>query len=123
MADAVGINVYSKVPAGQTRYYIEPQPAFWQTLQTWCTQLQQHRKEAWIAEAQAEPWEPNQLVATKGILHPSSSPQQAVDLVHQLVGLQYRAILLWGCEYWYWHRQQGRSFWWDAMQKLVQAAR
>jgi hypothetical protein len=121
-ADAVGINVYSKVPMGQTRYYIEPQPAFWQTLQVWQTRLQQSQKEAWIAEAQAEPWEPNQLVATNGILHPSSSPQQALALVHQLVNLNYGAILLWGCEYWYWHRQQGRLFWWEAMQKLVQAA-
>lgn len=120
IADAVGINVYSKVPIGQSHYYVEPQSAFWQTLQDWQTQLQLHNKEAWIAEAQAEPWEPNQLVAIKGIDHPSSSPQQAIDLVQKLVALGYGSILLWGCEYWYWHAQQGRSFWWDAMQQLIQ---
>lgn len=123
MADAVGINVYSKVPLEQTAYYLEPQPAFWQTLQRWQTQIQQQGKETWIAEAQAEPWEPHQLVATKGIFHPSSSPQQTVDLVQQLVDLDYQNILLWGCEYWYWHQQQGRSFWWDRMQQMLQAER
>lgn len=120
-ADAVGINVYSKVPVGQTRYYIEPQPSFWQTLQIWQTQLQQSGKAAWIAEAQAEPWEPQQLVATKGIHHPSSSPEQAIQLVDRLTTLGYPSILLWGCEYWYWHQQQGRSFWWETMQQLLQA--
>ncbi|MFM7423392.1 MAG: beta-galactosidase [Elainella sp.] len=59
LADAVGLNVYSKVPLGQTRYYLEPQPAFWQTLERWQIQIHQAQKSAWIAEAQAEPWEPH----------------------------------------------------------------
>lgn len=120
-ADAIGINVYSKVPLAQSSYYLEPEPAFWQTLQLWQTQLKVHHKEAWIAEAQAEPWEPNQLVAVNGIHHSSSSPQQAIQLVQQLVTLGYRTILLWGCEYWYWHEQEGRPFWWQTMQQLIQA--
>lgn len=121
MADAVGLNVYSKVPLGQTAYYLEPQPAFWQTLHTWQRQLALHHKEIWIAEAQAEPWEPNQLVATQGLFHPSSSPQQAIDLVQRLIAVGYPNILLWGCEYWYWQQQQGQSTWWAAIQQLIQA--
>lgn len=120
-ADVVGLNVYSKVPIGQTRFYVEPQPQFWQTLHRWQLQLQQNQKAAWIAEAQAEPWEPNQLVATRGIHHPSSSPAQAIALIQQLVELNYETILLWGCEYWYWHWQQGRDDWWKAMQTLIQS--
>lgn len=119
-ADAVGLNVYSKVPIGQSRFYVEPQPPFWATLARWRQQLQQQGKAAWIAEAQAEPWEPNQLVATQGIFHPSSSPTQSIQLTQQLVNLDYETILLWGCEYWYWHQQQGRDFWWKAMQRLIQ---
>jgi hypothetical protein len=111
MADAVGFNVYSKVPIGQSSFYIEPHPSFWKTLQSWQTRLQSTGKAAWIAEAQAEPWEPHQLVPTKGIFHPSSSPQRAADLVQKLVALNYQTILLWGCEYWYWHWQHGRPFW------------
>ncbi len=122
-ADVVGFNVYSKVPIGQTRFYLEPQAAFWQTLHHWRLQLRQNHKAAWIAEAQAEPWEPNQLVATRGIHHPSSSPAQAIALTQQLVELEYNTILLWGCEYWYWHLQQGRSDWWNAMQQLIQSER
>lgn len=121
LADAVGINVYSKVPIGQSCFYIEPHASFWKTLQSWQTRLQTSNKAAWIAEAQAEPWEPHQLVPTKGIFHPSSSPQRAADLVQKLVALRYQTILLWGCEYWYWHLQQGRPFWWEAMQQLIQA--
>lgn len=119
LADVVGLNVYSKVPVGQTRYYIEPEPVFWQTLQTWHTQIQQAGKRAWIAEVQAEPWEPNQLVAVQGLLHPSSSPAQAIALIQQLTGLGYQTLLLWGCEYWYWHKQQGRPFWWQTMQRVI----
>jgi hypothetical protein len=119
LADAVGLNVYSKVPLGQTRYYLEPQPAFWQTLQRWQTQIQQAEKAAWIAEAQAEPWEPHQLVATRGRLHPSASPTRTVQLSHQLASLGYETILLWGCEYWYWQRQQGWPDWWKTMQRLI----
>lgn len=120
MADAVGINVYSKVPLGQNHYYLEPQPSFWHTLQTWQSQLALNNKEYWIAEAQAEPWEPHQLVALRGLVHPSSSPSRAIELVQQLTALGYRTILLWGCEYWYWHYQQGRSFWWNTMRQLLQ---
>jgi hypothetical protein len=121
MADAVGINVYSKVPIGQSSNYLEPEPPFWQTLQTWQSQLTLNGKEAWIAEAQAEPWEPNQLVALNGVFHPSSSPSQAIDLVQRLTALNYRTILLWGCEYWYWHYRQGRPFWWNTMRQLLEA--
>lgn len=121
LADAVGINVYSKVPIGQSQYYLEPQPPFWQTLQTWQSQIVARGKAAWIAEAQAEPWEPNQLVALQGIYHPSCSPAQATALVQRLSTLGYGTILLWGCEYWYWHERQGRSFWWRAMRRLLQS--
>lgn len=119
LADAVGLNVYSKVPLGQTRYYLEPQPAFWQTLGRWHTQIQQAQKAAWIAEAQAEPWEPHQLVATSGRLHPSASPGRTVQLARQLASLGYETILLWGCEYWYWQQQQGWPDWWQTMQRLL----
>lgn len=121
LADAVGLNVYSKVPIGQSCLYLEPHAAFWKTLQSWQTRLCEAGKAAWIAEAQAEPWEPDQLVATKGIFHPSSSPQRAAALVRKLTALHYQTILLWGCEYWYWHLQQGRPFWWKAMRHLIEA--
>jgi hypothetical protein len=118
LADAVGINVYTKVPISDT-YYLEPQPAYWKKLSDWRRALIQQGKEAWIAEAQAEPWEPKQLVAMGDKIYPSSSPQQMTLIVGRLSDMGYRNVLLWGCEYWYWHQVNGRSHWWQAVQGLM----
>ena len=121
LADAVGINVYTRVPAGNSPFYLQPFPIYWRKLQNWQQQLVDRDREAWVAEAQAEPWEPNQLVATNKLEHPSSSPRQATQLVSTLSKLGYGTVMLWGCEYWYWQKQQGATQWWSAMQKLIQA--
>jgi Beta-galactosidase len=126
LADAVGINVYTKVPDGK-QSYLEPTQAYWRKLQMWQRVLESDRKESWIAEAQAEPWEPNELVPVRRLNYPSSSPTQASKLVHSVAAMGYGAVMLWGCEYWYWHQKKGRaasqvpqgSHWWDAIQNLV----
>ena len=120
LVDCVGFNVYTKVPAGRPSFYLQPLPTYWQTLQRWQTQLNQNAKAPWIAEAQAEPWEPDQLVPTKRLDYVSSSPQQASRLATFLASLGYETVMLWGCEYWYWQKRQGREAWWQAMQQLIQ---
>lgn len=120
-ADAVGINVYTKVPAGTSRFYLQPMPPYWRKLQQWQAQLKEQGRESWIAEAQAEPWEPNQLVAMNRVNYPSSSPKQAINLVQFLSDLGFDTVMLWGCEYWYWHKKNGRSDWWSAMEQLIRA--
>jgi hypothetical protein len=119
MADAVGINVYTKVPVGPM-FYLEPNPLYWRRLKQWQTTLVASGKEDWIAEAQAEPWEHNQLVATNKLDHPSSSPKQTTNLVSSLSRIGYSTVLLWGCEYWYWQKQKGRNLWWWSVKQLVQ---
>jgi hypothetical protein len=119
LADAIGLNVYTKVPAGQTGY-LEPLPAFWQQLTQWQGTLTQFDRESWIAEAQAEPWEANQLVAMKARSYPSASPLKTQRLVHRLSTIGYETILLWGCEYWYWQKQQGNNLWWWTVEKMAQ---
>lgn len=119
LADAIGINVYTKVPDGSDSY-LEPIPGYWQKLTTWRQKLANHNKEAWIAELQAEPWEPNQLVPIKQVEYPSSSPEQVVSLAGTLTDIGYPKLMLWGCEYWYWHQQQGRNHWWQAIQQLLE---
>ncbi len=120
LADCVGFNVYTKVPSWKPSFYLQPLPTYWQTLQRWHTQLNQQAKTPWIAEAQAEPWEPHQLVATNRLEHSSSSPWQATRLATFLASLGYETVMLWGCEYWYWQKRQGREAWWHAMQELIQ---
>lgn len=121
IADAVGINVYTKVPAGNSFFYIQPAQPFWDKLRLWQTALITNDREDWIAEAQAEPWEPNKLVAIDRAQYPSSSPKQAATLVTSLTELGYRTVMLWGSEYWYWHKKNGRSQWWQTMQQIIQA--
>jgi hypothetical protein len=119
LADAVGFNVYTKVPQSTTQAYLEAQPSYWTKLKAWQTELQRQGKEAWIAEAQAEPWEPNELVPVAHVDYPSSSPAQAASIVDSAQAIGFNPILLWGCEYWYWNYKQGRNQWWQGMQQLI----
>ena len=118
LADAIGINVYTRVPDGNEGY-LEPQQPYWETLKVWQSAIQRQGKEAWIAEAQAEPWEPEQLVAMDAIHYPSASPERMTELVQTVRRLGYSTIMLWGSEYWYWHQKNGRDHWWQSIQELV----
>lgn len=119
LGDAVGVNVYTKVAIGPD-YYLQPEAAYWQKLQEWQTQLQHAGKEHWIAEAQAEPWEYQKLVAMDKAEYPSTSPKAASDLVRQLGQMGFGTVMLWGCEYWYWQKKNGSDRWWKAVQQLTQ---
>jgi Beta-galactosidase len=121
LADAVGFNVYTKVPAGTVGSYLEPAPGFWQQLGLWQQQLVAQGREAWIAEAQAEPWEAGHLVAVDQPTYPSASPLQMQRLVGTLTDLGYETVLLWGCEYWFWHKTQGRQQWWWAAEQMARS--
>ncbi|MBW4574493.1 MAG: beta-galactosidase [Aphanothece sp. CMT-3BRIN-NPC111] len=120
LADAIGINVYTKV-AISPDYYLQPETSYWQKLQEWQKQLKEAGKEHWIAEAQAEPWEYQKLVAMDKSEYPSTSPSQATDLVLKLNQVGYETVMLWGCEYWYWHMKNGRNAWVKAVEQLVEA--
>jgi hypothetical protein len=118
-ADAVGFNVYTKVPAGNSGRYLEPQSAFWDQLQNWQQEIVRSGREAWIAEAQAEPWEPQQLVAKNKLDYPSASPRRMKQLVDTLARANYSTVLLWGSEYWYWQKTQGRNLWWWTVREMT----
>jgi Beta-galactosidase len=120
-ADAVGFNVYTKVPNGNSDTYLEPLEPFWQRLEQWQRILKTYQVEPWIAEAQAEPWEPQKLVAIDRAEYPSATPRRMRSLVTQLTAIGYDTILLWGCEYWYWQRTQRRNLWWHTVEKLIHA--
>jgi hypothetical protein len=120
LADAVGLNVYTKVPVGNS-FYLEPSQPYWNKLEAWQKALVANGKEDWIAEAQAEPWEPNELVPITKVDYPSSTPKRVEYIVAALENLGYSRIMLWGSEYWYWNRINGRNLWWWTAQKLLGA--
>ncbi|MDQ3239078.1 MAG: beta-galactosidase [bacterium] len=122
LADAVGINVYNKVPASDN-VYIEPSIFYWHKLNSWKNYIRSQGREVWITESQAEPWEKyngkGTVVHTKNIHNPSSSPESAIALSSRLVRIGFDNILLWGCEHWYYHKKNNRSWWWDMIQSYA----
>ena len=120
LADIIGLNIYTKVPIG-SRFYLQPFPAYWRKIAKWQQSISEFKKEAWVAEAQAEPWEWKKLTVTEKLQYPSTSPDKAIQLVTELAQIGYGSVLLWGCEYWYWHKKQSSNVWWDAVTNLIQS--
>ncbi len=120
IVDAIGFDVYTRVPSPVPMFdYIETLPPFWWNLRSWAEYVTKNGKEAWIAESQAEPWEPNKVVAIEKSVYPSSNPNRAIRLSSRLVSLGFNPISLWGSEFWYWHRKRGNMEWWDAMEEYI----
>ncbi len=122
LADTIGLNIYTKVPIS-SKFYLQPFPAYWRKVAKWQQRLSRLKKEAWVAEAQAEPWEWKKLTATEKLQFPSTSPDKAVQLVTELTQIGYSSVLLWGCEYWYWHKKQNSNVWLDAITNLMRPGR
>ena len=119
ISDAVGINVYGKVPVGGGDY-LEPSPAYWSKLQAWHGEIEAAGREAWIAELQAEPWEQGPWETVRNwATTPSSSPEQTTALMQRVARLGYDTVMLWGCEYWVYRQRQGDSRWWEAMGRMI----
>jgi hypothetical protein len=75
-------------------------------------------KQAWITEAQAEPWEAS--IDSYG--DPKSTV--AADIQTRFASLQARGfgtVLLWGSEYWLWRADNGDSSWLDAVRQILAA--
>lgn len=116
LADAVGVNVYAKVPADGR--YLQPNLLFWSKLRRWQKYAKEHGKETWISESQAEPWEKGSAVHIKQLKYPSSDPEQSARLASDLGKIGFDPILLWGAEHWdYWH-QKGEDYWWAPMREF-----
>ena len=75
-------------------------------------------KQAWITEAQAEPWEsvPNSYADPK-----STSPQAIRNLFANLKEAGFSTVLFWGSEYWLWRADQGDSRWIDTIKAILHA--
>jgi hypothetical protein len=73
-------------------------------------------KQAWITEAQAEPWES----ATNSSAEPkSTSPQAIRSIFANLKDAGFSTVLFWGSEYWLWRAEQGDPRWIDTMKAIL----
>ncbi|TMD23774.1 MAG: hypothetical protein E6I99_05485 [Chloroflexi bacterium] len=74
-------------------------------------------KQAWITEAQAEPWESEQATYTDP---KSTSPGAIRNVFENLKDAGYSTVLFWGSEYWLWRADNGDSRWIDAIKAILQ---
>lgn len=73
-------------------------------------------KQAWITEAQAEPWE----AAHTTYANPkSTSPRAIRSIFANLKDAGYSTVLFWGSEYWLWRANNGDSRWIDTIKAIL----
>ena len=114
--DVFGLDVYRRIgkPDGTVATAARDWLAF---AARWGRRAELLGIEAWVTEAQAEPWEPGGA-SPEG--EPSSvTPEDAPELVHRLVGAEFRTILLWGAEYWLARERRGDRRWRDRVTELL----
>jgi len=82
----------------------------------WRTVARVQGKQAWITEAQAEPWEASMTT----FANPKSvSPAAIRTMFGALKDGGYSTILLWGSEYWLWRAASGDTQWIDTVQSIL----
>lgn len=75
-------------------------------------------KQAWITEAQAEPWEASDSTFAKP---KSTSPQAIRSLFANLKDAGYGTVLFWGAEYWLWQQDHGDARWIDTVKAILRS--
>jgi hypothetical protein len=76
-------------------------------------------KDAWVMEAQAEPWEPARLVYLDGTESRSVGPATAAETFGRLSSGGFGTILLWGAEHWYMRQERHDDpSWLDTLRPL-----
>jgi len=123
LCDILGINVYPVVGQMFWRFKIY----FWSSPEErtdYFSRLmrlaRRAKKDIWIMELQAEPWEPGLLVHKTREQPPTGLPENVRKSFEELRTIGYHAIFLWGAEYWYYrslHHEDRR--WWQMVSELV----
>jgi len=73
-------------------------------------------KQAWITEAQAEPWESAEDTYTDP---KSTNPAAIRSIFENLKDAGYGTVLFWGSEYWLWRADNGDPRWIDAIKAIL----
>jgi len=118
--DIVGFDTYFKTPTNipLTKKTFYRQTFSPKKIKKLTKQLKEQGKEVWIAELQAEPWEPGELV-TKKSNPPSFSPQDLGKNFQKATNWEVDGILFWGFEYWLWRKTLGDNRYWQQAKKGI----
>jgi hypothetical protein len=73
-------------------------------------------KQAWITEAQAEPWESSDL---NNANPKSTSPQAIRGIFENLKDAGFTTVLFWGSEYWLWRADHGDTRWIETITTIL----
>lgn len=73
-------------------------------------------KQAWVTEAQAEPWDATMDTFSNP---QSTSPKAVRSLFENLKDAGYTTVLFWGSEYWLWRADNGDPRWLDTVKTIV----
>jgi hypothetical protein len=75
-------------------------------------------KQAWITEAQAEPWE----ASDGSFANPKSiSPKAIRSTFANLKDEGYSTVLFWGAEYWLWQQDHGDAGWLNTIKAILRS--
>jgi hypothetical protein len=118
--DVLGLDVYRCIGRDVRSRTLFTRSRRWLANATrWHQRAAARGKNAWIIEAQAEPWEPE---PPRGVPSRSCTPADMVETVRALRGAGYDTILLWGAEHWLARDAAGDGSWLEAVTRLRDGA-
>lgn len=114
--DILGLDIYRRIGYGRLGLRLVTRSRHWQrNTAHWVARAAAKGKQAWVMEAQAEPWEPHAYAAGQ----PRS--YRPDDLAVTVAGLREAGcstVLLWGVEHWLAREAEGDASWLEAFGRL-----
>ena len=107
--DILGLDVYQRIGRRQLGFdrVARADSAWAAEAERWREEAEEGGREAWITEAQAEPWGPGGF-----------GPSDLVAAVEGMLQAGYRTILLWGAEHWLARAAAGDRGWLETVARL-----
>jgi hypothetical protein len=116
--DVLGLDVYTAIG-----YQFLGQKHMSQADSDWPDRLarvrdlaKQQGKQAWITEAQAEPWESTPTTTANP---KSTSPAAIRSIFANLKDAGFTTVLFWGSEYWLWRQDHGDPRWVETIKAIL----
>ncbi len=120
LSDIVGLDLYLRCPATFLKYFsifTGPLDSI-KKLRDIGESIVGTKKQLYISELQAEPWEPNEIVTNKD--NPKSFlPKHFEENIKYASKINPGVILLWGFEYWLLRKKQGDDRYWNSAKSAL----